>query len=62
MIGYLFGDTTVLEIGGWVSICFGVKRLFTVHGLGRWLRRTRLGLAVRRSWARAWGRPVRHIR
>jgi hypothetical protein len=33
MIGYLFCD--VLEIAGGVSMCFGVKRLFTVHGLHR---------------------------
>lgn len=62
MIGYLFGNTTVLEIGGGVAMCFGVKRLFTVHGLGRFLRRTRVGLSVRRSWARMLRRPVRHIR
>lgn len=48
MIGYLFCD--VLQIAGGVSMCYGVKRLFTVHGLHRLPR-----WAFRR-------RPRRHLR
>lgn len=49
MIGYLFCD--LLQICGGVSMCFGVKRLFTVHGLHRLPRKyarllRRLGAAL----------------
>lgn len=49
MIDYLFCD--LLQICGGVAMCFGVKRLFTVHGLHRLPRRCarlllRLGTAL----------------
>lgn len=51
MIGYLFCD--LLQICGGVAMCFGVKRLFTVHGLHRAPRKCvrwllRLGMALAR--------------
>lgn len=42
MIGYLFCD--LLQICGGVAMCFGVKRLFTVHGLHRLPRTCTRGL------------------
>lgn len=37
VVRYVFFDA--LEIGGWISICFGIKRLFTVHQIHRVFRR-----------------------